>query len=194
MMELQKIYEEIKNDPANNLPLFRGFSPLYSAAATARIVIVGQAPGKKAQTTGIPWNDLSGNNLRTWLGLTREQFYNPNLVALLPMDFYYPGKGAHGDLPPRPEFAPKWHPRILAQLPDVRLYVLVGRYAQKYYLGKDAKKTLTDTVRAYREYLPAYFPLVHPSPLNLRWQTKNPWFAKEIVPALQDAVQAVLTV
>jgi uracil-DNA glycosylase len=154
---------------------------------------MNKAPGKRAQDSQIPWNDPSGTKLRQWLGVTEEQFYDPDTFALLPMDFYYPGKGARGDLPPRPDFAPTWHPRILKQLTELRLTILIGSYAQKHYLEGAAKQTLTEAVRAYRDYLPERIPLVHPSPLNFRWQSRNPWFQAEVIPALRLLVQAAIS-
>ncbi|MBN9113538.1 MAG: uracil-DNA glycosylase family protein [Pseudonocardia sp.] len=189
---LEWIREEIIADPANRAATAAGLLPLYTAHPSARIVLIGQAPGTRAQRSGIPWDDPSGVTLRSWLGVTDDQFYDPTLFAILPMDFYYPGKAAHGDLPPRPEFAPRWHPRLLAELPHIELTVLIGRYAQKYYLPGTAGTTLTDAVRAFRDQLPDRMTLVHPSPLNFRWQSRNPWFAEEAVPALRARVQAVL--
>lgn len=179
-------------DPMNADYTDRGWQPVYSASPHSRIVIVGQAPGRVAQETGKPWNDISGQNLRQWLNVTEEQFYDPRLFALMPMDFYYPGKGKHGDLPPRREFAEKWHSRLLDRMTEVKLTILVGAYAQKFYLAGQAKRDLTETVASYSEYLPKYFPLVHPSPLNFRWRKRNPWFAGEVIPALQRVVQEVL--
>ena len=133
----------------------------------------------------------SGVKLREWMGVTDEQFYDPDLISLLPMDFYYPGKGAHGDNPPRKDFAPKWHPQLLELMPDVQLILLVGAYSQKHYLdgvhAPKAQKNLTETVRAWESYLPKFLPLVHPSPLNFRWQAKNPWFEQEVVPLCRSA-------
>ncbi|MFD6447322.1 uracil-DNA glycosylase family protein [Promicromonospora sp. NPDC060204] len=189
---LDLIRAEIAADPSNAWAAELGWAPLYSVSEGARIALVGQAPGRKAQESGKPWNDASGVKLRSWLGVTDEQFYDPDLFAILPMDFYYPGKGASGDLPPRKDFAGRWHPRILAELPRLSLTVLVGSYAQKYYLGGRAKKSLTETVRAYREYLPETVPLVHPSPLNFRWQAKNPWFEADVVPELRTLVAGAL--
>lgn len=186
------IYKEISLHPSNATFLDKGYSPLYTASAKSKIVIIGQAPGKKAQESGVPWNDKSGEILRKWLGVSDEQFYNPELISLLPMDFYYPGKGAHGDLPPRKEFAKLWHPKILANMLNVELIILIGSYAQKHYLGKSTKKNLTGTVTSFDEYLPKYFPLVHPSPLNFRWQAKNPWFLSNVVPKLQSRVNKIL--
>jgi uracil-DNA glycosylase len=191
--DLEAIHQAILDDPANGDATAAGILPLYTASAKSRIAVIGQAPGKKAQDSGIPWNDQSGVNLRQWLGVSDEQFYDPELIALLPMDFYYPGKGAHGDLPPRTGFASTWHPRILAHLPDLQLTILIGRYAQVAYLGKSRKSNLTETVKAFREYLPTYFPLVHPSPLNFRWQAKNPWFATDVLPVLSATVDAVMS-
>ena len=186
------LYEQIMADPMNADYTDQGWQPVYSASPHSRIVIVGQAPGRVAQESGKPWNDVSGQNLRQWLNVTEEQFYDPRLFALMPMDFYYPGKGKHGDLPPRREFAEKWHSRLLDRMTEVKLTILVGVYAQKFYLAGQAKRDLTETVASYREYLPKYFPLVHPSPLNFRWRKRNPWFAGEVIPALQRVVQEVL--
>lgn len=140
----------------------------------------------------IPWGDKSGEKLREWLGVSDDEFYDEKIISLLPMDFYYPGKGKSGDLPPRKDFAGVWHPRILMQMPNVKLIILVGQYAQKYYLGEAAKRNLTETVRTYGDYLPEYFPIVHPSPLNFRWFKKNPWFENEVIPELQAQLSNVL--
>jgi uracil-DNA glycosylase len=192
MTKLRQIYDKVANDSSNRSLKAKGYLPVYTASKHSKIVIIGQAPGKKAQESGIPWNDLSGVKLRAWLGMSDEQFYDPKLVALLPMDFYYQGKGAHGDLPPRKDFAAKWHPQILASMPDVRVIILIGNYAQKYYLGAEAKNNLTLTVKSYKDYLPKFLPLVHPSPLNFRWQAKNPWFEKEVVPDVRRRVKKIL--
>lgn len=170
----------------------KGYLPVYTAGAKSKIVIVGQAPGRIAQTTMKPWNDVSGKLLREWLGVSDEQFYDPDIISLIPMDFYYPGKGTHGDLPPRKGFAEKWHPLLLEHMPDVELIILVGAYAQKYYLGKKAGRNLTETVYAHQAYAPHFFPLVHPSPLNFRWRAKNPWFASDVVPVLTERVRKIL--
>lgn len=186
------IYSQICADPMNAEMLDKGYVPLYTAAAGAKIVVVGQAPGLRAQTSMKPWDDASGVKLREWMGVTEGQFYDPNLVALLPMDFFFPGKARHGDLPPRKGFAEKWHSLLLARMPNVKLILVIGGYAQKYYLGSSMKANLTETVRAFNEYLPKYFPLVHPSPLNFRWQGKNPWFLDNVVPALRVEVEKIL--
>ena len=188
----EQIYDAIVADEMNADMGQKGYLPVYTAGAGAKIVIVGQAPGSKAQQSMRPWNDASGIALRRCLGISDEQFYDPETIALIPMDFYYPGKGAHGDLPPRKGFAEKWHPHLLRLMPQVELILLVGAYSQKYYLQKSAKRNLTETVLAYEQYLPTYFPLVHPSPLNFRWRTKNPWFEETVVPELAKRVNQLL--
>ena len=189
---LAQIYSEITTHPMNAALQDKGYVPVYTASSQARIVIVGQAPGRKAQDSITPWNDASGEALRRWLGVDRETFYNPDIFSLIPMDFYYPGKAPHGDLPPRKDFAPTWHPRLLAEMPHVELIILVGAYSQKYYLGRRAKRTLTETVHDYASYLPEFFPVVHPSPLNFRWRARNKWFELEVIPALEKVVQTIL--
>jgi uracil-DNA glycosylase len=159
----------------------------------AKIVIIGQAPGKKAQESGIVWTDASGIRLMSWLGESEEEFRDPSIVAHIPMDFYYPGKGTSGDLPPRKDFADLWHKKIMEHMPSVELVVLIGQYAQKYYLGKRRHSNLTETVRNYDQYLPDFFPLVHPSPLNFRWFANHAWFEAEVVPELRATVQRVLS-
>jgi len=167
---------------ATELPL--GPRPVLRAGRTARLLIVGQAPGTKVHATGIPWNDPSGDRLRNWLQLDREQFYDAARIAIIPMGLCYPGKGKSGDLPPRPECAPQWHARLLEQLPELRLKLLIGKYAQDYYLGCK-RQSLAETVQGFRNYLPEYFPLPHPSPRNLRWFRAHPWFEAEVIPALR---------
>ncbi|HPF89045.1 MAG: uracil-DNA glycosylase family protein [Flavobacteriales bacterium] len=176
---------------AKHLPL--GPRPILAASPRSRIVIIGQAPGRLVHGSGMPWDDKSGDNLRTWLGVTKEQFYDPDLFALMPMGFCYPGKGASGDLPPRPECAPLWHAKVLGALKHARLTILIGQYAHAYYLGDRAQPTLTDTVKSFKGYLPELFPLVHPSPRNNIWQAKNPWFGERVLPELRQRVQAILT-
>jgi len=179
-------------DPDNAWAAQRGWDPLYAAAPSARLVVVGQAPGARAQESGIPWDDPSGVTLRDWLGVSDAEFYDSERISLLPMDFYYPGRGRSGDLPPRRGFAATWHPQLLALMPEVQLTLLIGEYAQSHYLGSTAKRTLTETVRAFGDYLPSMIPLVHPSPLNFRWQAKNPWFAEDVLPALGMEVRRIL--
>lgn len=172
------------------LPL--GPRPIVSAHPNAKIVIIGQAPGIKVHKTGIPWDDPSGKQLRNWLGVSDEVFYDETKIALMPMGFCYPGKGKSGDLPPRPECAPQWHKPLLDKLPNVELIILIGMYAQNYYLGKNAKKTLTETVANYKAYLPTYLPLPHPSPRNRFWLAKNPWFGVEVLPELAERVKKLI--
>lgn len=166
--------------------------PIIQASRFAKIVIIGQAPGQKVQNSGIPWDDASGNNLRAWLGVCKETFYNEAVFALVPMGFCFPGTGKSGDWPPRPECAPLWHEQVLQSMPNVQLILLVGQYAQNYYLKSNCKKTLTKTVNNYKAYLPDYFPLPHPSPRNNIWQKKNQWFKAHLIPALQQQVASIL--
>lgn len=169
-----------------------GPNPVVSVSQKSKILVIGQAPGTKVHASGIPWDDASGKNLRKWLGVTNEQFYDPDLFGIVPMGFCYPGKGKSGDLPPRPECAPKWHTALLDRMPEVRLTLLIGQYAQAYYLRDRKKKTLTETVQNFQEYLPDFLPLVHPSPRNGIWMRKNEWFEDEIVPELQAVVREVI--
>jgi uracil-DNA glycosylase len=175
---------------AAHLPL--GPRPVLRASATARLLIVGQAPGTRVHETGIPFNDPSGDTLRLWLGLDRDAFYDERRIAIVPTGFCYPGKGPSGDAPPRPECAPKWHPPLRAAMPKLRLTLLVGSYAQAYYLGDRREKTLADTVRNWRAYLPEFLPTPHPSPRNRLWLRKNPWFEAEVVPALRRRVHKLI--
>ena len=174
---------------ADQLPL--GPRPVLRAAPTARVLIVGQAPGTRVHETGIPWNDPSGDRLRDWLQLDREQFYDDSQIAIVPMGLCYPGRGKSGDLPPRPECAPTWHPPLLAAMPALRLTLVIGQYAQAHYLPH-RYGSLADNVSHFRDYLPALFPLPHPSPRNRRWLAQRPWFEAEVVPALRAAVAAAL--
>ena len=165
--------------------------PVFRAGKTARLLIVGQAPGRLVHETGIPWNDPSGEVLRAWLALDREAFYDTARIAIVPTGLCYPGTVNGADLPPCAQCAPLWQPRFRAALPDIRLTLLVGSYAQAFYLKERRKKTLADTVRSYRDYLPEFFPLPHPSWRNLLWLKKNSWFEKEVIPALRRRVKAL---
>ena len=187
--EFEQLKKDIMLDVDNKVYSDKGIEPLFSAPRTAKILIIGQAPGIKAQESRIFFNDKSGVKLREWMGINNELFYNSGLIGVVPMDFYYPGKGKSGDLPPRKNFAHKWHPRVLELMPDIKLIILVGKYAQDYYLKDKKEKNLTGTVKNYKKYLPKYFPIVHPSPLNFRWQAKNPWFLEEVVPVLKKMVE-----
>jgi uracil-DNA glycosylase len=166
--------------------------PILALSAQSKILIIGQAPGQKVQDTGIPWNDKSGDELRLWLGVNKQQFYDTRIFGIMPMGFCYPGKGKSGDLPPRPECADTWHKRLFSELKNVELILLVGSYAQNYYLKDHAKNTLTETVSNFKEYLPRYFPLVHPSPRNGIWQKKNAWFKKDVIPELQRLTHSII--
>ena len=192
MPTLSQIKNAIMADPQNRTFTERGIEPLFAAPTSARINIVGQAPGVKAEQTHLYWNDKSGDRLRKWLGVDRETFYHSDLFAVIPMDFYYPGKGKSGDLPPRKGFAEKWHPQILADLPNIELTILIGQYAQKYYLPENTLN-VTETVQNYAKFLPHFLPLVHPSPRNQLWLAKNPWFEQEVVPRLQQRVKEILS-
>lgn len=190
--DLNQIFQMIKEDPMNESYTKEGYDPLYILSKKSKILIVGQAPGIKAQMSGLTWNDLSGDRLRHWLGVTKEEFYNKEMFAMMPMDFYYPGKGKSGDLPPRKGFAEKWHPLLLKHLNSVKLIILVGSYAQNYYLKDKTKKNLTETIKSFEEYLPLYLPLVHPSPRNVGWHINNPWFEDDVIPYLRKRVKEIL--
>jgi uracil-DNA glycosylase len=166
--------------------------PILRAGVTAKILIVGQAPGRRVHETGIPWNDPSGDRLRDWMQVSRDTLYDETRIAIIPTGLCYPGTGKGGDLPPCAECAPLWHPRLRAALPDIKLTLLVGSYAQAYYLGDRAGKTLTETVRHYGDYLPEFLPLPHPSPRNQMWLKRNAWFAAEVLPLLRERVAALL--
>ena len=166
--------------------------PVLRAHPSAKILIVGQAPGIKVHQSGIPWDDASGNRLREWMGVDKDLFYDESKIAIVPMGFCYPGKGKSGDLPPRPECAPLWHEKLLKELSHIKLTLLVGKYSQNYYLHNQ-KASLTKTVKAWRQYLPQYLPLPHPSPRNFIWMNKNKWFEKKVIPDLQKAVKKILT-
>src|SRR5258705_5811502 len=165
--------------------------PVRRARPTARVLVVGQAPGRRVHESGIPWNDPSGDLLREWLRIGREDFYDERRIAIIPAGLCYPAPGESGDLPPRPECAPHWRPRLRAFLPRIRLTLLIGSYAQTYYLGARRKRTLAETVRARDEYLPEFFPLPHPSPRNRLWMKKNAWFGREVLPQLRRRFKAV---
>lgn len=190
--KFKQIYRAIQQDPQNETFTAAGIMPLYSANPAARINIIGQAPGRIAQEKGIFWDDPSGDRLRDWLGVSREEFYNSGKIAILPMDFYYPGKGKSGDLPPRKGFAQKWHPQLLKLMPHIQLTILVGAYATRKYLGLKYKDRLTDIVKDYQHYLPQYFPLVHPSPRNQIWMKKSPWFEADVLPDLRTRVRKIM--
>ena len=173
------------------LPL--GANPVLRAGATARLLIVGQAPGTKVHASGIPWNDPSGDRLRNWMGIDRDTFYNSPHTAIIPMGFCYPGTGKSGDLPPRPECAEAWREKLLAGMPGIELTLVIGQYAHNWHLKGGQKRNLTEPVRAWKDYSPAIIPLPHPSPRNNLWLRRNPWFEIEIVPHLRKQTRKFLS-
>jgi uracil-DNA glycosylase len=189
---LESLLKEVRACRLCEAQLPLGPRPVLRASATARLLVVGQAPGTLVHGSGIPWNDASGMRLREWLRMDRNAFYDEDNVAIVPMGFCYPGRGGAGDLPPRPECARTWHPRLLPMLGGVRMTLLIGQYAQAYFLGEARKKTLTDTVAAWREFAPRFFPLPHPSPRNVGWFRHNPWFNDEVLPALRANVAELM--
>ena len=193
MTDLDLLLREVRACRLCEEHLPMGPKPVLRASATARLLIVGQAPGTLVHASGIPWNDASGMRLRGWLGVDRDTFYDEGKIAIVPMGFCYPGRGNSGDLPPRPECSKTWHHRLLPLMPDVKLVLAIGQYAQVYFLGDTRKKSLTDTVQAWHEYTPRVFPLPHPSPRNVAWFKHNPWFDAEVLPALREQVSAVLS-
>ena len=176
---------------ADHLP--HGPRPVLSFGSGARVAIIGQAPGSRVHESGVAWDDPSGERLREWTGIATDAFYDPDRIALIPMGFCYPGRGKSGDLPPRPECAPLWHNRVFESLSGIQLRLLVGAYAQAAYLGEARRRTLTESVRAWREAPSGVFPLPHPSPRNNIWLKKNPWFASDLLPHLRSAVAEALT-
>ena len=185
MDKFKEIFEAIKADPQNKKYTKDGIEPLYSVHKEAKICIIGQAPGIRAQESRLFWNDPSGDRLRDWLGIDRTTFYESNKISILPLDFYFPGKGKSGDLPPRAGFAQKWHKALLEEMPEIELFILVGSYAIKYYLNLKSSAKTTEVIHDFEAYLPKYFPLVHPSPRNNMWLAKNPWFEPELLPELK---------
>ena len=171
------------------LPL--GPRPILQIHTEARILIAGQAPGRRVHDTGIPFDDPSGNRLREWLGISRETFYDPTQIAILPMGFCYPGTGKSGDLPPRPECAATWRQLLLHYLQHIELTLVIGQYAQHWHLTR-TYKNLTETVRAWEKYGPGVFPLPHPSPRNNFWLKKNPWFSESLLPVLKEKTRKAL--
>lgn len=188
---IEEITEELKSDERNRSYTERGITPIFQINKEAKVLIIGQAPGKKVEESGIPFHDKSGERLMDWMGIDPETFYSEQ-IAIMPMDFYYPGKAKTGDLPPRSFIAREYHKQIREAMPEVSLTLLSGSYSVHYYLKGREKKNLTETVKAFQEYLPDYFPIVHPSPLNNIWLKKNPWFEEEVVPELRERVRAAL--
>ena len=192
-MTLKGLLREVRACAICEAELPFGPRPVVRLASSARLLIISQAPGKKVHETGIAWNDASGDRLRDWLGVDRSIFYDEARVAILPMGFCYPGvEEAGGDKPPRPECAPHWHARLLGHLPDVRLTLLVGQYAQRHYLRSTRKGSMTETVRAFPEYGPQFLPLPHPSWRSVAWMRKHPWFEQTIIPHLRSVVRPLM--
>jgi len=175
---------------AHALPM--GPRPVLQVSESARILIVGQAPGIRVHQTGVPFDDPSGNRLRAWMGIDKNVFYDAEKIAIVPMGFCYPGTGKSGDLPPRPECAPTWRAKLLDQLPQISLTLVIGQYAQAWHLGRLAKDNLTETVKAWQEFGRNVIPLPHPSPRNNIWLKKNPWFEQQVIAALQQQVRWAL--
>ncbi len=190
--EMDKLLKRISDCQVciNHLPM--GPRPVVQGHPSARILILSQAPGLRVHQTGIPWNDPSGDRLRLWLDLSRQEFYNPELVALLPMGFCYPGRAKSGDMPPRKECFELWHEPFVSHLKDLQVTLLVGHHAQISYLGKENKANSTAAIRAWEEYLPDYLPVPHPSPRNNMWLHKNPWFAEEVLPKIRTIIRSIL--
>lgn len=189
---MDNLLQKIKNCKECVSHLQTGTNPVISVSTKSKLIIISQAPGLNVHKTSIPWNDKSGDTLRSWLNIGKSIFYDAHQIALIPMGFCYPGKGKSGDLPPRKECAPLWHSQLLRKMKEVNLTLLVGQYAQKYYLEDQIKETLTETVRNFSEYLPNYFPLPHPSPRNNIWLRKNQWFMEEVIPELRRMVKKAI--
>ena len=173
-----------------HLPL--GPRPVLRAGKTARILVVGQAPGVRVHTTGIPWGDPSGERLRAWMGVDKDVFYDESRIAIIPMGYCYPGRGNDGDMPPRRECASLWLDHLLAKLPQIELTLLIGQYAQRHFLASRRKPSLAETAKAWREYAPQYIPLPHPSPRNQPWFKRHAWFEEQLVPMLQSRIKTLL--
>ncbi|WP_206951613.1 uracil-DNA glycosylase family protein [Trinickia acidisoli] len=192
-VRLQLLLAEIRACRVCEAHLPQGPRPVLQVGRSARVLVVGQAPGARVHASGIPWDDKSGERLRAWMGIGPERFYDPDCVALVPMGYCYPGRGASGDLPPRRECAELWLERVLEQLPRIELTLLVGAYAQQRFLGGERRASLTETVTAWRDYGASRLPLPHPSPRNLGWFKRHPWFELELLPVLKQRVAKALS-
>ena len=190
-MKLKDLLVEIRSCDVCRKQLPHGPRPVVIAHPDARLLIIGQAPGRRVHASGVAWDDPSGDRLRDWLGLDKQRFYDKR-IAVVPMGFCYPGTGRSGDLPPRKECSELWHEPLLDGLPNLKLTLLLSRYAQVYYLGDRMKANLTQTVQSWREYVPRYLPMPHPSPRNNLWLKKNRWFEQEVVPYLRRRVGRLL--
>lgn len=189
---MNKLLEQIRICKVCEPHLPLGARPVLLASKKSKIAIIGQAPGIKVHNSGKPWDDRSGKLLREWMGVSNEEFYNPDNFAIVPMGFCYPGRGKGGDMPPRKECSPLWHDKVFGSIDNLELTILIGLYSQKYYLGKQMKANLTETVKSYEAYLPKYFPTPHPSPRNLMWMRRNPWFEEVNVPHLKEIVREII--
>lgn len=173
---------------ASHLP--HGPRPVLQVHPAARILIAGQAPGRRVHESGVPFDDPSGVRLREWMGVSEQEFYDPRILAIVPMGFCFPGTGSSGDLPPRPECAPAWRDEVLGSLTAVRLTLIVGRYAQEYHLAE--RRTVTDAVSSWKQSWPDALPLPHPSPRNRAWFKRNPWFETDVLPELRERVRQLI--
>ena len=191
-MHLKRLLRDVRSCRICEADLPFGSRPILQLSNTARLLIISQAPGSKVHKTGVAWNDASGDRLRDWIKLDRSLFYDETKVAILPMGLCYPGAGQNGgDKPPRPECAPLWHERLFTHLPDLQLTLLVGQYAQRHYLGSRRKSSMTETVRAFSEYGPQFFPLPHPSWRSVIWMRNHSWFEQAVIPELRQAVRKI---
>jgi uracil-DNA glycosylase len=190
--DMETLLAEVRRCRACEAQLPLGPRPILRAHGAARILIVGQAPGLRVHTTGIPWDDPSGDRLRSWMGLGKDQFYDESQIAIIPMGYCYPGRGRGGDLPPRRECATLWLDHLLAKLPHIKLTLLIGQYAQRHFLRGRRKSSLTKKVEAWREFAPEYLPLPHPSARNTPWFQRNAWFERDLLPALGGRIQSLL--
>lgn len=191
MADIDKLLRDVRACTICAAHLPHGVRPVLQASAQARVLVAGQAPGRRVHETGVPFDDPSGDRLREWMGIDRDTFYDATKIAILPMGFCYPGTGKSGDLPPRPECAPAWRKPLLQALDSIRLTLVIGQYAQAWHLGR-TQKNLTETVRHWRDYLPGIIPLPHPSPRNNGWLVKNPWFMSELQPHVAEQVAKAL--
>lgn len=189
---LEKLLKDVKACKVCEAHLPLGPKPVLRIHPDARILVSGQAPGIKVHQSGLSWNDRSGKKLREWMGVDDETFYDITKVAVLPKGFCYPGKAVRGDLPPRPECAELWFEQLLAHMPNIELVLVIGIHSQAYFLKGRQKKTMAETIDAWKEYMPTHLPLPHPSPRNIGWFKKHPWFEQEVVPVLRQEVQRIL--
>lgn len=188
---LEKLLADVRKCRACEKHLPLGPRPVLRASETARILIVSQAPGVRVHATGTPWDDPSGERLRTWMGIGPDKFYDESQIAIIPMGYCYPGRGDGGDLPPRRECATLWLDHLLAKLPRIELTMLIGLHAQRHFLGSHRRQSLTETVKAWHEFAPEYLPMPHPSARNTPWFKRNPWFEHELLPVLRERIKSL---